>query len=77
MAAHDLTTEDGITAYLQTGIFSQVKNVTKAERLPEGFGGFVYRVYLQDSEWSTVIVKHAEGYAARAPQWKLNTNRMV
>ena len=77
MATGDLTTEEGILSYLHRGIYAPSKNATKAERLPEGFGGFVYRVHLQGSEPPTIIVKHAEGYASRAPQWKLDTSRMV
>ena len=76
MAQIDLTTEDGILFYLQSGKYGPATNATKAERLMEGAAGFVYRVHLKDSEWPTVIVKHAEAYAARAQHWKLDTNRM-
>ena len=48
-----------------------------ASALSGGSGGFVYRAGTNDVEAPSVVVKHAEGYAARAPQWKLDTNRMV
>ena len=77
MTAQDLTTEGGVISYLQKGSYPSCAKATKAERLPEGAAGFVFRVYLEDSEWPAVIVKHAEPYAARSQQWKLDQNRMV
>jgi hypothetical protein len=74
MTSHDLTTEDGMLAYLQQNHYPQCSQ-TKA--LTGGSGGFVYRVTTNDVSNPTVVVKHAQGYAARAPQWKLDTNRMV
>lgn len=52
-------------------------NCFGVEELPGGFGGFVYRATTGNPEVPSVVVKHAEGYAARAPQWKLDQNRMV
>ena len=50
----------------------------KVERLPEGFGGFVYRAHVNShDEHETVIIKHVEDYAARSPSWKLSPARMV
>lgn len=81
MATLDLTTEHGMLAYLQSGRYPACTNASNVKRLPEGFGGFVYRAYIESSEKEnvvpTVIVKHAEGYAARSPQWKMDQNRMV
>lgn len=77
MASADLTSEDGIVEYLKSGIYTDAQHPVKAAELEGGSGGFVYRVELENSDQPTIIVKHAEGYAARAQQWKLDTNRMV
>ncbi|KAK5175383.1 uncharacterized protein LTR77_000522 [Saxophila tyrrhenica] len=73
---YDLTTEDGILTWLHKSEYDEGSEVTTVERLPEGFGGFVYRAHLQDAARASVIVKHAEGYAARAQHWKLDQSRM-
>jgi hypothetical protein len=77
MVSRDLTTEEGILSYLQSGIYAEAKHVMSAHRLQGGASGFVYRAQLEDADLSSIIVKHVEGYAARAQQWKLDTNRMV
>ena len=76
-ASSELITSEGIKAYLKERKFSFCPQVKTVERLPEGHGGFVYRVQTSKADAPSVIVKHAEGYAARAPSWKLDTSRMV
>lgn len=77
MAQYDLATEDGILAWLQSSEYEEGKSVATVERLPEGAAGFVYRATLQDDARASVIVKHAEAYAARVRHWKLDPSRMV
>lgn len=72
-----LTTPEGIKVYLQEHYSHFFSHITTVERLPEGFSGFVFRVHHSGAETPTVIVKHAEGYAARAPSWPLHPSRMV
>ncbi|KAK4507156.1 hypothetical protein PRZ48_000890 [Zasmidium cellare] len=70
----DLTTEEGVKQYLKSKLYPSCSHV---ERLPEGFGGFVFRAHIGNDEGpSTVIFKHVEGYAARSPQWKLEQVRL-
>lgn len=72
----DLTTDEGIQSYLTTtpGLYPTCH---KIDRLPEGFGGFVYRAHLgESSSPSSVIVKHVQPYAARAQSWKLDQTRL-
>lgn len=71
----DLTTEQGVQKYLRSKLYPSCHRV---ERLPEGFGGFVFRAHLEeDAGPSSVILKHVEPYAARSPQWKLEQVRLV
>ena len=56
---------------------AEAKHAVSAHRLQGGSGGFVYRAQLEDVDPPSIIVKHVEGYAARAQQWKLDTNRLV
>lgn len=72
----ELTTESGVKQYLQSNLYSSCQHV---ERLPEGFGGFVFRAHIESDGAgpSTVIFKHVEPYAARSPQWKLEQVRLV
>ena len=81
MARQDLTTEDGMLAYLRSDQCPGCTNVTNVERLPEGSASFVYCTYIENSEWknigASIIVKHVEGYLARRQEWKLDQNRMV
>lgn len=75
-AAMDLTTDQGIKSYLTTtpGLYPTCH---KIDRLPEGFGGFVYRAHLgESSSSSSVIVKHVQPNAARAQAWKLDQTRL-
>lgn len=74
MMSTDLTTEDGMLVYLRQGHFPKCSGT---KQLTGGWGGFVYRATTGDPETSFVVVKHAEGYAARTPEWKLDVNRMV
>ncbi|GAB7352801.1 hypothetical protein MBLNU459_g3419t1 [Dothideomycetes sp. NU459] len=74
--SYDLTTEIGVLAYLQEGIFPSCTEIT---RLVEGFCGFVYRAVLSEKHadgYTSVIVKHVEDYAARAPTFKLHPSRL-
>lgn len=71
---YDLTTEAGTLAYIKDNHFPQCPQV---KTLDGGHGGFVYRVVTNDPSVPTVVIKHAQGYAAKAPEWKLDTNRMV
>ncbi|KAF2724120.1 kinase-like protein [Polychaeton citri CBS 116435] len=83
MAPYDLTAESEICRYLNDH-HSAYGRVDRIERLLEGFAGFVYRVHLNidalvaDSKGGlhSIIVKHAEPYAARAKQWEMDPNRM-
>lgn len=77
MAAPDLTTEEGISTYLHNSDLSFCPKVTRVERLAEAFAGFVFRVCVEGAVQKSVIVKHVEGYAARAQSWKLDQSRMV
>lgn len=71
----DLTTEEGVKQYLRSNLYSSCR---KVERLPEGFGGFVFRAHNDEKEQpSSVIFKHVEPYAARAQSWKLDQSRLV
>lgn len=74
MTTHDLTTADGMLAYLQQNHFPKCANI---QQLAGGHGGFTYRVDTNEAERPTIVAKHAEGYAALAPEWKLDVNRMV
>ena len=69
----DLTREDEVKLYLEGKGYA---SCFKVERLTEGFSGFVFRAH-QQAEPRTMIVKHVEGWAARARQYKLDQNRMV
>lgn len=71
----DLTTEEGVQEYLKSQLYPSCHQV---ERLPEGFGGFVFRAHVgEDGGPSSVIFKHVKPYAARSPQWKLEQVRLV
>lgn len=71
----DLTTEEGIQQYLRSNHYPSCQHI---ERLPEGFGGFVFRAHIEnDGKPSTIIVKHVEPYAARSTSWKLDQSRLV
>ena len=72
--SHDLTTEDGMLAYLQQTRFPKCSNI---QQLTGGTGGFTYRIDTNEPDRPTIVVKHAQGYAAKAPEWKLDPNRMV
>lgn len=77
MTEHDLTTESGVLAYLQQGPYP---TSIKASRLAGGSSGFVYRVTtktLLENGVASFILKHVQGYAARASAFKLDQNRLV
>ncbi|KAF2173269.1 hypothetical protein M409DRAFT_17212 [Zasmidium cellare ATCC 36951] len=71
----DLTTDSGVKQYLRSNLYPSCHHV---ERLPEGFGGFVFRAHIEGDGAgpSTMIFKHVEPYAARSPQWKLEQVRL-
>ncbi|KAI9659368.1 MAG: hypothetical protein M1821_001626 [Bathelium mastoideum] len=74
MSSQDLTTEEGVLRYLCKRFYP---TCSKVERLSDGFSGFVYRANLASTKQSTsIIVKHFESYAARAPTWKLDPVRL-
>ena len=77
MAIIDLTSEEGISTYLRNSNLWFCPKVKGVERLSEGFTGFVFRVYVDGLVHSSIIIKHAASYAARAPLWKLDQSRMV
>lgn len=77
MTEPDLTTESGVLAYLQQGPYP---TSIKASRLAGGSSGFVYRVTTEtilENGVASFILKHVQGYAARAPAFKLDQNRLV
>ncbi|EME88214.1 uncharacterized protein MYCFIDRAFT_169875 [Pseudocercospora fijiensis CIRAD86] len=70
----DLTIwEDEVKLYLEAKGYASCFMV---ERLTEGFSGFVFRAH-QQAEPQTMIIKHVEGWAARAKQYKLDQSRML
>lgn len=77
MAKSDLTTADGMKQWLLNSDFEQGRLVTNVERLSGGATGYVYRAHLPEQACKSVVVKHAEAYAARAQHFKLDQNRMV
>ena len=77
MASPDLTTEEGILAYLNDHKDSTWPQITHVKRHIEGSSGFVFRAYTADPKLPSIIVKHVQGYAARAQQWKLAQDRLV
>ena len=77
MAKFDLTTEDGLLQWLHKSNYEEGTHAIKVERLLGGAAGFVYRAHLEDVASKSIIVKHAEPYAARAQHFKLDQNRMV
>jgi len=50
---------------------------SKLTRLSGGNANFTYRGYLLDRPDETIIIKHAEDYVARNPEWKLDIERAV
>lgn len=77
MTEQDLTTESGVLAYLQQGPYP---TSIKASRLAGGSSAFVYRVETKtalENGAVSFILKHVQGYAARAPALKLGQNRLV
>jgi hypothetical protein len=77
MEREDLTSEVGMLQWLKHSAYEEVRSALSVERLPGGAAGFVYRAHLLASARPSVIVKHAESYAARAQHWKLDQTRMV
>ena len=82
MTIQDLTTENGMLAYLRSSPYPGCNNVSSVKRLPEGYTGFVYRAFFdsfgeEPPATGSIIVKHAAGFASRAPGWKLDPDRIV
>lgn len=72
MSTPDLTTEKGVVEYLS----GKGYDGAELKRLAVGFSAFVYRAQLHNPS-RAIIVKHVEGFAARAPAWKLDPGRLV
>jgi len=71
----DLTTAEGVLAYLATTPFASVS----AERLSGGTTNFVFRLQLNAPHegCSTLILKHARPYVAGSPDFALPVSRQV
>jgi len=71
----DLTTADGVLAYLATTPFAS----TSAEQLSGGNTNFVFRLQLSTPHQGhqTLILKHARAYVANNTNFSLPVSRQV
>lgn len=71
----DLTTADGVLAYLATTPFAS----ESAEPLSGGHANFTFRLKLnaQQEGHRTLILKHARPYLASSPNFSLPVSRQV
>ncbi|KAG9095604.1 hypothetical protein FRC07_011069 [Ceratobasidium sp. 392] len=73
---HDLTTVEGILAYLEGTRFA----ATEVQLLTGGHSGFTYRAILQTplpTGETSVVLKHSEGYLAAHQPMKVEAERAV
>ncbi|KAI0275297.1 hypothetical protein BC834DRAFT_852169 [Gloeopeniophorella convolvens] len=74
-AEFDLTTPDGVLAYLASTPFAS----TRAEPLSGGTANFIFRLRLRTPHEGrpTLILKHARPYAALSPDFAFPVSRQV
>jgi hypothetical protein len=72
---HDLTTTEGVSAYLQGTPFSSRETV----QITGGSGNFTFRLFLDAPHEgrSTLVLKHAKPYVAQAPSIPFGLERQA